>query len=107
MSEDALLHIEDLPCKLAQVNFAEKGDNEISFVHLYGDRLYLGSGENLYVYSVNDYSSPIARYPIKGYCKSGLIAENLLFLGGSNDLRVFRLTNSLTTPLILIRKVEL
>lgn len=82
MSEDALLHIEDLPCKLAQVNFPEKGDNEISFVHLYGDRLYLGSGENLYVYSVNDYTSPIARSPIKGYCKSGLIADNLLFLGG-------------------------
>ena len=105
ISEDSLLHIEDLPCKIAQVNFPEKGDNEISFVHLYGDRLYLGSGETLYIYSVTDYTSPIARYPIKGYCHSGLVADNLLFLGGSNDLRVFKLTNSLITPLILIRKV--
>ena len=42
------------------------GDNNVYFVYLNGDRLYTEIGENLYVYSLSDLSSPIATYPLGG-----------------------------------------
>ncbi len=95
ISEDALSHILDLPCTLSQFNVPVTADDAIYFVHLCGDRLYIGSRKTLYVYSVSDYTSPIATYPMSGGCYSGMITDNLLILGGMKKLYVLKVTISL------------
>ena len=79
------------------------GDYDVSFVYLNGDRLYTGRGENLYVYSFSDLSSPIATYPLGGGCCSGIIAGNRLYLSGyERKLHIFEVTTSMTQPLKLV-----
>jgi hypothetical protein len=77
--------------------------NKVYFVYLSGDRLYTAAGETLYVYSMSgDLRSPIYTYPLGGECRSGLIIDDRLYLGG-DDLHIFHifkvspfLTQSLT-----------
>jgi len=69
-------------------------------MYLNGDRLYTERGENLYVYSLSDPSSPIATYPLGGWCGSGIITDNRLYLGGGKKLHIFEvMTTSSTQPL--------
>jgi hypothetical protein len=64
----------DLPESLYRVNF----------VYLSGDRLYTVEDMTLSVYSVSDPTSPIVIYQTEvGFCKSGIIADNHLYLGGN------------------------
>jgi hypothetical protein len=52
------------------------------------------------VYSLTDYTSPIATYEIFDNCCSGLIANNCLYLAGQSfNIIVFELSASLTEPL--------
>jgi hypothetical protein len=75
----------------------------VNFVLLSGDRLYTHADNTLYVYSMSDFTSPIATYHLKGYCCSGLIADNRIFLGicdySSCSLHVYEIRTSITEPL--------
>jgi hypothetical protein len=82
------------------------GDDEVCFVYLNGDRLYTERGENLYVHSLSDLSSPIATYPLGGGCSSGIITDNRLYLGGIIGLHIFEVTTSITQPLMLVAVIE-
>ena len=76
------------------------GDDKVYFVYLNGYRLYTERGKNLYVYSLSDPSSPIATYPLGGWCYSGIIAGNRLYLAGEKKLHIFEvITTSSTQPL--------
>ena len=50
------------------------------------------------MYSAIDLRSPIATYPLGGWCYSGVIIDDYLYLGG-NNLFVFKINTSLTEPL--------
>jgi hypothetical protein len=83
------------------------GDLIVCFVYLNGDRLYTETGFNLYVYSLSDFSSPIATYPLGGQCRSGIITDNRLYLGGGeNKLHIFEVTTSITQPLNLVTVIS-
>jgi hypothetical protein len=74
-------------------------------VYLWGDRLYTEADKTLYVYSVDDLTSPSATYPQLDYCYSALITENRLYLGGVYKLHIFEVTPSLTQPLTPVTKI--
>ena len=82
------------------------GGGDVCFVYLNGDRLYTERGENLYVYSLSDLSSPIATYPLGGRCRSGIITDNRLYLGGYYKLHIFEVTTSITQPLKLVTVIQ-
>ena len=65
------------------------------------DRLYAASNENLYVYSLSDFTSPISTIPIsqERSLKSCIIIDDRLYLGGEN-IHVFKVTASLAQPLL-------
>ena len=63
----SLLHHKELSSTISQVDLPA-GDGYVHFVYLNGDRLYTERGENRYVYSLSDLSSPIATYPLGGWC---------------------------------------
>jgi hypothetical protein len=99
LSEDALNHLKDLPATVSQIDLP-KSYYFVSFVYLSGDRLY-SAGETLYLYSMTDHTSPIATYQLGGWCDSGIISDNHLYLsGGRWKLHVFKVTTSLTQPLV-------
>ena len=76
-------------------------------MYLNGDRLYTERGKNLYVYSLSDPSSPIATYPLGGWCFSGIIADNRLYLGGKEKLHIFEvMTTSSTQPLKQVTVID-
>jgi hypothetical protein len=77
----------------------------ISFVYLWGDRLYIKSEKTLYVYSVDDLTSPCATYSLGDWCSSALITGNRLYLGGWDKLHIFKVTPSLTEPLTLVTQI--
>jgi hypothetical protein len=82
------------------------GNDLVYFVYLNGDRLYTGRGKNLYVYSLSDLYSPIATYPLGGRCRSGIITDNCLYLGGGNKLHIFEVTSSSTQPLKQVKVID-
>jgi len=82
----------------------ESGEN-VFFVYLSTDRLYTAADKTLYVYSMSELRSPIATYPLGGYCYSGIIIEDDLYLGGEYKLNVFKVTSSLTQPLTPVKVV--
>jgi hypothetical protein len=62
--------------------------------------MYTSADETLYVYSLSDFTSPpIGTYVVLDDCSSGLIADNYLFLGSSNNIIVYEISTSLTEPL--------
>jgi hypothetical protein len=65
------------------------------------DRLYAASNENLYVYLLSDFTSPISTIPIsqERSLKSCIIIDDRLYLGGEN-IHVFKVTASLAQPLL-------
>jgi hypothetical protein len=67
--------------------------------------LYTEVDKTLYVYSVYDFSSPSASYPLQEFCNSGLITENRLYLGGHYKLHIFEVTPSLTEPLTPVTQI--
>jgi hypothetical protein len=69
--------------------------------------LYTVADETLYVYSMSDHTSNIATYQLDWGCRSGIIAENHLYLGGSMKLFVFEVTTSLTHPLIPVEVIDI
>ena len=73
-------------------------------MYLSGDRLYTAADETLYVYSMSDLRSPIATYPLGGWCYSGMIIDDSLYLGADN-LYVFKVTASLTQPLTKVTDI--
>ena len=75
------------------------------FVYLSADRLYTAADITLYVYSMSDFKSPIATYPLGGWCYSGMIIDDRLYLSGDFKLHVFKLTDSLTQPLTLVTAI--
>ena len=68
-------------------------------MYLSGDKLYTAANKTLYVYLVNDISSPIGTYSLYYECFSGIIIDNRLYLGGLCCLMIFELSTSLTHPL--------
>jgi hypothetical protein len=78
---------------------------KLSFVYLWGDRLYTEANKTLYVYSLSNFTSPSATYPLDSKYYSALITENRLYLGGACKLHIFEVTPSLTEPLTLVAKI--
>jgi hypothetical protein len=74
-------------------------------VYLWGGRLYTEADKTLFVYSVDDLTSPSATYPLGDYCYSALITDCRLYLGGYKMLHIFEVTPSLTEPLRPITKI--
>jgi hypothetical protein len=72
---------------------------------LSGEILYIHTTWTLYVYSLSDLNSHIATYPLDDCCKTGILADNRLYLGGKN-LHVFKVYASLTQPLTRINLLE-
>lgn len=69
---------------------------------LSGDRLYTVGFKTIYVYSMSDHTFPLATYVLPPVIfKSGLITDNLFFLGveDSNEIIVYEIFASLTEPL--------
>jgi hypothetical protein len=81
------------------------GDDDVYFVYLNGDRLYTERGKNLYVYSLSDLYSPIATYPLGGWCVSGIITDNRLYLGLYKELHIFNVSASITQPLKQVKVI--
>jgi hypothetical protein len=75
-------------------------------VYLNGDRLYTETGKNLYVYSLSQFSSPIATYRLSGWCSSGIIVDKRLYLGGDEKLHIFEVSASSTEPLNRVTVIE-
>jgi hypothetical protein len=76
-------------------------------VYLNGDRLYTERGGNLYVYSLSDFYSPIATYPLGVWCASGIITDNRLYLGGGGKkLHIFEVSDSITQPLEQVKVID-
>ena len=67
--------------------------------------MYTEADKTLYVYSVEDLTSPSASYPKLDKCYSVLIAENRLYLGGVRKLHILEVTPSLTEPLTPVTKI--
>jgi hypothetical protein len=67
--------------------------------------LYTEADTTLYVYSVEDLTSPSATYPKLDKCFSALMIENRLYLGGVLKLHIFEVTPSLTEPLTPVTKI--
>jgi hypothetical protein len=68
--------------------------------------LYTVADETLFVYSMSDHTSNIATYRLWRGCKSGIITDNHLYLGGNMKLFVFEVTTSLTHPLIPVEVID-
>jgi hypothetical protein len=51
-------------------------------------------------------SSPIATYPLRGWCFSGIITDNRLYLGGNGKLHIFEMTTSINQPLKLVTVID-
>ena len=72
-------------------------NHNVKFVYLSADRLYTTVNNTLYVYSVSEFTSPIATYSIDfgwiGYirsCFSAMIIDDCLYLGGVKNLQIFK-----------------
>ena len=100
----SLLHHDELTSTISQVEPAR--DDFVWFVYLNGDRLYTERGENLYVYSLSDLYSPIATYPLRGRCLSGIITDNCLYLGGVKGLHIFEVSDSISQPLKQVKVID-
>jgi hypothetical protein len=82
-----------------------ESSKRVSFVYLWGDRLYTETNETLYVYSLSDFTSPCANYRLYNTWYSALITENRLYLGGILKLHIFEVTPSLTEPLTPVTQI--
>jgi hypothetical protein len=61
----------------------------------------------LSVYSISDPSSPVVIYQTYlGYCHSGIIIDNHLYLGTTSSLKVFKVTSDLNQPLIPVKVID-
>jgi hypothetical protein len=58
------------------------------------------------VYSLSYLSYPIATYPLGGWCCSGIIADNRLYLCGGKNLHIFEVTTSITQPLMPVKVID-
>ena len=65
-AEDALDHIQDLPCTISQIDLP-RALFFIGFVLLNGDRVYIVADKTLYEYSVRDLTHPIATNQLNDY----------------------------------------
>ena len=101
----SLLHHKELNSTISQVDLPA-GDGYVAFVYLNGDRLYTVRGKNLYVYSLSDLYSPIATYPLRGRCFSGIITDNRLYLGWGRKLHIFEVSASTTQPLEQVKIID-
>jgi hypothetical protein len=101
----SLYHHDDLLTTVSQINLL-KGDKIVYFVYLSGERLYSEADKTLYVYSISDHTSPIATYQLGSQCRSGIITDNYLYLGGEDELHIFEATSSLTQPLIPCKSIK-
>jgi hypothetical protein len=90
----SLLHHKEL--KYRKYQLEPPGVDTIHFVYLNRDRLYTERGNNLYIYSLIDLSSPIARYSLGGWCYSAITNDNRLYLGGYKKLHLFEVASSIT-----------
>lgn len=82
-------------CKIDKIVLPGKG-RPAFFVLMIGDRLYKEADEKLFVYSMNDYVSPIATYPLGVRCCEGIVSGNRLYIGGDFKLFVFEVKSSST-----------
>jgi serine/threonine protein kinase len=60
---EAISKIKEISCAISLIDLPESSDS-VSFVYLWGDRLYTEADETLYVYSVGDLISPSATYSL-------------------------------------------
>ena len=108
LSEDALEHIEQLPRTISVFELPGISYEEAHFLLLSGDRLYTTAQETLHVFSMSDFTSPIATYELPGCYFPFLIADNRIFLNGFNNrsIIIYEISTSLTQPLIQLAKIE-
>jgi hypothetical protein len=67
--------------------------------------LYTEVDQTLNIYSVGDLTSPSASFALDSRCFTGLIHDNRLYLGGNYKLHIFKVTASLTEPLIPVTQI--
>ena len=101
----SLSNFKELSSTVSQIDLG-KSFFSVYFVYLSGERLYTADYETLYVYSMINLATPIATYQISGDCYSGIITDNHLYLGGKEKLHVFKVSTSLTQPLISFRVIN-
>ena len=79
----------------------------VSFVYLWGERLYTEADNILFVYSLSDLTSPSATYAVGDdqKCYSALITDSRLYIGGVSKLHIFKVTPSFTEPLTPVTKI--
>ena len=107
ISEDALSHIEDLPSTITQVDLPDNITCHVQLVLISEDRIYTVDNQTLYVYSMSDFSSPIATQFVNDQCQEGIIYDKCLYLGGDGRLYVFEITKSNDQqPLTLVTKIK-
>jgi hypothetical protein len=99
-------HFKELSSTVSQIDLGESNGTRVLFVYLSGERLYTADYGTLYVYSMSDHASPIATYQIGDQCFSGIITDSNLYLGGEEKLHVFKVSTSLTQPLISFRVIN-
>ena len=67
--------------------------------------MYTEADKTLFVYSMDDLTSPSATYPLEDKCYSALITDNRLYLGVVCELLIFEVTPSLIEPLTPVTKI--
>jgi serine/threonine protein kinase len=97
-------YIDEGPFDISLIEIPD-GESYVHFVYLSCGRLYTESDETLYVYSLDDLTSPSATYPLGESINSGLITDNRLYLGGDKKLHIFEVTPSLTEPLTPVTQI--
>ena len=62
--------------------------------------------ETLYIFSLSDLKSPIDTFQLDGKFFSAIIIDNYLFLGGDGKLQIFKVTTSITQPLVIVKVIN-
>jgi hypothetical protein len=99
----SLLHRNDLPFTTSQVDLPESGI--LYFLYLSGEKMYSAAARTLYVYLLSEITSLIATYSLSDTCRSGMISDNRLYIGGVEYLKIYELKTSLTQPLAPVAQI--
>jgi hypothetical protein len=67
--------------------------------------MYSAAARTLYVYLLSEITSLIATYSLSDTCRSGMISDNRLYIGGVEYLKIYELKTSLTQPLAPVAQI--
>ena len=100
----SFLHKNDLPFATFQVDLPPES-GIVYFVYLSGEKLYSAAARTLHVYLLSEITSHIATYSLSDTCRSGMISDNRLYIGGVEYLKIYELKTSLTQPLAPVPQI--